>query len=81
MASSSSRVCRRAGAVQYAATFGAAVRITHAPFSLPVYFAFSSSSVFSVTIIAPPRTRPVVPGVHAVGVPTIGKLSGATAAI
>jgi len=48
------------------------VRI-HLPFSLPLYGA-NSSSVIAVTSTTPPVTRPLVPGVHAVGVPGIGNL-------
>ena len=49
---------RCAGAVQYAATSGAAVRITHIPFNDPAgCFAFKSSSVVSVALV-PSGGRP-----------------------
>src|SRR5204862_342977 len=56
----SSAVSRVDGAVQYAATSGAAWVRIHLPFSLPAYF-WRSSAVVSVMRATSPRTRPLVP--------------------
>ena len=81
MRSSCSGEYRVAGALKYAFTFGAGAEITHLPFRSPgLYFAFSASSVVSVTRTTSPRTSPFVPGLHADGVPRIGNAWGSVAA-